>query len=81
MSMRSAVTREATDAKEQTDERIILNLQEKARELGLPSRAQGIYLNRDRDSILVSTRWSDTISFWQFEWVRKRVVQAKAPIW
>lgn len=81
VAMRTAVAREAGEASDQTDERIILNLQEKARELGLPSRAQGIYLNRGRDSIQVSTRWSDTLSFWKIEWVRERVVESKSQIW
>ncbi len=81
IAMRSAVAQETSEARDQTDERIILNLQEKARELGLPSRAQGIYLIRGRDSIAVSTRWSDTLSFWKIEWVRKRVVESKARIW
>ena len=81
VAMRSAVAREASDAKDQTDERIILNLQEKARELGLPDRAQGIYLSRGRDSIEVSTRWSDTLSFWKIQWVRPRVARSKAQIW
>lgn len=81
ISMRSAVQQEASEAKDQTDERIILNLQEKARDLGLPRRAQGIYLLRGSDSILVSTRWSDTITFWRLEWVRERVIETKARIW
>lgn len=81
VQMRSAVSQEAGQAKDQTDERIILNVQEKARELGLPSRAQGVYLNRGSDSIYVTVRWSDTLSFWRFDWVRPRVVQAKAAIW
>ena len=81
VSMRSAVVRETGEARDQTDERIILNLQEKARQLGLPRQAQGIYLNRGNDSIQVSTRWSDTLSFWKIEWVRPRVVEAKARIW
>jgi len=81
VSMRSAVVRETGEARDQTDERIILNLQERARQLGLPRQAQGIFLNRGSDSIQVSTRWSDTLSFWKIEWVRPRVVEAKARIW
>lgn len=80
-SMRSAVVQETSEARDQTDERIILNLQEEARELGLPRQAQGIYLVRGRDSIQVSTRWTDTISFWKIDWVRKRVVESKVRIW
>ncbi len=81
VSMRSAVAQEAVEAKDQTDERIILNLQERARELGLPGRAQGIFLNRGSDSIFITVRWTDTISFWRFDWERKRVAEAKTPIW
>ena len=79
--MRAAVHQEAVDAKDQTDERIILNLQEKARELGLPARAQGVFLNRGRDSIYVTVRWADTLSFGRLEWVRNRVAEAKVPVW
>ena len=81
IAMRSAVAQEAVEAKDQTDQRIILNLQEEARELGLPGRAQGVFLNRGRDSIYITVRWADTISFWKLEWVRNRVVESKARIW
>lgn len=81
VQMRSAVQQEAVEAKDQTDERVILNVQKKARDLGLPSRAQGVYLNRGSDSIYVTVRWSDTLSFWRYDWVRKRVVEARARIW
>lgn len=81
VQMRSAVQQEAVDARDQTDERVILNVQEKARELGLPGRAQGVYLNRGSDSIYVTVRWADTLSLWRYDWIRKRVVEARARIW
>jgi type II secretory ATPase GspE/PulE/Tfp pilus assembly ATPase PilB-like protein len=81
VTMRSAVAREAAEARDETDERVIENLQNRARELGLPQRAQAIHVDRGRDSILISMRWSDTLSFSKLSWIRQRAIDSKTRIW